>query len=180
MMAGSQDMSEAGKARVLVGVIAAAHGVRGLVRVKSFTADPKSVAAYGELSDELGQRRFRLTLQGQAKEGVVVAKIEGVADRDAAEALKGTKLYLPREALPEIAADDEFYQADLVGLRVEARDGRMLGRVKAVLNFGAGDVLEIEGEGTGLLLPFTKQAVPVVDLSAGKLVAEPPAEVEAR
>jgi len=178
-MAGSQDMSEAGKARVLVGVIAAAHGVRGLVRVKSFTADPKSVASYGELSDEKGTRRFRLTLQGQMKDGVI-AKIEGVADRDAAEALKGTKLYVAREALPEIAANDEFYQADLVGLRVEARDGKTLGRVKAVLNFGAGDVLEIEGEGTGLLLPFTKQAVPVVDLSAGKLVAEPPAEVEAR
>ena len=172
-------MNEAGKARVLVGVIAAAHGVRGLVRVKSFTADPKSVASYGELSDESGERRFRLALQGQVKEGVI-AKIEGVADRDAAEALKGTKLYVAREALPEIAADDEFYQADLVGLRVEARDGRVLGRVKAVLNFGAGDVLEIKGEGRELLLPFTKRVVPVIDLSAGKLVAEPPVEVEAR
>jgi 16S rRNA processing protein RimM len=178
-MAGSKDMSETGKARVLVGVIAAAHGVRGLVRVKSFTADPKNVASYGELSDELGRRRFRLILQGQAKEGVI-AKIEGVADRDAAEALKGTKLYVAREALPEIAANDEFYQADLVGLRVEARDGKPLGRVKAVLNFGAGDVLEIEGEGASLMLPFTKRVVPLVDLPGGRLVADPPAEVEAR
>jgi 16S rRNA processing protein RimM len=184
MLAGSQDMSETGKARVLVGVIAAAHGVRGFVRIKSFTADPKSIASYGELSDEKGLRHFRLTLQGRAKEGVI-ARIEGVADRDAAEALKGTKLYLAREALPDIEADDEFYHADLVGLRVEARDGRMLGRVKAVLNFGAGDVLEIEGpglegKGQGLLLPFTKRVVPVVDLPGGKLVAEPPVEVEAR
>jgi 16S rRNA processing protein RimM len=178
-MAGSNDMDETGKARVLVGVIAAAHGVRGLVRVKSFTADPKSVASYGELSDERGQRRFRLKLQGQAKEGVL-AQIDGVADRDAAEALKGTKLYVGREALPEIGADDEFYQADLVGLRVEARDGKTLGRVKAVLNFGAGDLLEIEGEGVSLMLPFTKQVVPLVDLPGGRLVAEPPAEVEAR
>jgi 16S rRNA processing protein RimM len=178
-MAGSKDMSEAGKARVLVGVIAAAHGVRGLVRVKSFTAHPKSVASYGELSDESGERRFHLALQGQVKEGVI-AKIEGVADRDAAEALKGTKLYVAREALPEIAADDEFYQADLVGLRVEARDGKPLGRVKAVLNFGAGDLLEIEGEGVSLMLPFTKRVVPLVDLPGGRLVADPPAEVEAR
>lgn len=178
-MAGSKDMNETGKARVLVGVIAAAHGVRGLVRVKSFTADPKSVASYGELSDERGQRRFRLNLQGQAKEGVI-AQINGVTDRDAAEALKGTKLFMAREALPEIAADDEFYQADLVGLRVESRDGKTLGRVKAVLNFGAGDLLEIEGEGVSLMLPFTKQVVPLVDLPGGRLVAEPPAEVEAR
>src|SRR5882672_8030462 len=178
-MAGSKDMNETGKARVLVGVIAAAHGVRGLVRVKSFTADPKSVASYGELSDEWGQRRFRLILQGQAKEGVI-AQIDGVTDRDAAKALKGTKLFVAREALPEIAADDEFYQADLVGLRVESRDGKTLGRVKAVLNFGAGDLLEIEGEGVSLMLPFTKQVVPLVDLPGGRLVAEPPAEVEAR
>jgi 16S rRNA processing protein RimM len=178
-MAGSKDMNETGKARVLVGVIAAAHGVRGLVRVKSFTADPKSIASYGELSDERGVRHFRLTLQGQAKDGVI-ARIDGVADRDAAEALKGTKLFVDREALPDIAADDEFYQTDLVGLRVEARDGKTLGRVKAVLNFGAGDLLEIEGEGVSLMLPFTKQVVPLVDLPGGRLVADPPTEVEAR
>jgi 16S rRNA processing protein RimM len=172
-------MSEAGKARVLVGVIAAAHGVRGLVRVKSFTAEPEGVASYGEVTDERGHRRFRLTLQGQAKDGVI-ARIEGVADRDTAEALKGTKLFVPRDALPEIAADDEFYQADLVGLRVETRDGRRLGRVKAVLNFGAGDMLEIEGEGGSQMLPFTKRVVPVVDLAGGRLVADPPDEVEAR
>jgi 16S rRNA processing protein RimM len=178
-MAGSNDMSETGKARVLVGVIAAAHGVRGLVRVKSFTADPKSIASYGELSDERGVRHFRLALQGQAKDGVI-ARLDGVVDRDAAEALKGTKLFVDREALPDIAADDEFYQTDLVGLRVEARDGKTLGRVKAVLNFGAGDLLEIEGEGVSLMLPFTKQVVPLVDLPGGRLVADPPTEVEAR
>jgi 16S rRNA processing protein RimM len=178
-MAGSKDMNETGKARVLVGVIAAAHGVRGLVRVKSFTADPKSIASYGELSDERGVRHFRLALQGQAKDGVI-ARIDGVVDRDAAEALKGTKLFVDRGALPDIAADDEFYQTDLVGLRVEARDGKTLGRVKAVLNFGAGDLLEIEGEGVSLMLPFTKQVVPLVDLPGGRLVADPPTEVEAR
>lgn len=170
-------MNETGKARVLVGAIAAAHGVRGLVRVKSFTADPKSVASYGELSDERGLRHFRLTLQGQAKDGVI-ARIDGIDDRDAAEALKGTRLFVDREALPALAEEDEFYQTDLVGLRVEARDGKTLGRVKAVLNFGAGDLLEIEGEGVSLMLPFTRQVVPLVDLPGGRLVADPPAEVE--
>jgi 16S rRNA processing protein RimM len=170
-------MNETGKARVLVGAIAAAHGVRGLVRVKSFTADPKSVASYGELSDERGLRHFRLTLQGQAKDGVI-ARIDGIDDRDAAEALKGTRLFVDREALPALTEEDEFYQTDLVGLRVEACDGKTLGRVKAVLNFGAGDLLEIEGEGVSLMLPFTRQVVPLVDLPGGRLVADPPAEVE--
>jgi 16S rRNA processing protein RimM len=170
-------MNETGKARVLVGAIAAAHGVRGLVRVKSFTADPKSVASYGELSDARGLRHFRLTLQGQAKDGVI-ARIDGIDDRDAAEALKGTRLFVDREALPALAEEDEFYQTDLVGLRVEACDGKTLGRVKAVLNFGAGDLLEIEGEGVSLMLPFTRQVVPLVDLPGGRLVADPPAEVE--
>jgi 16S rRNA processing protein RimM len=170
-------MNETGKARVLVGAIAAAHGVRGLVRVKSFTADPKSVASLGELSDERGLRHFRLTRQGQAKDGVI-ARIDGIDDRDAAEALKGTRLFVDREALPALAEEDEFYQTDLVGLRVEACDGKTLGRVKAVLNFGAGDLLEIEGEGVSLMLPFTRQVVPLVDLPGGRLVADPPAEVE--
>lgn len=171
--------SEAGKARVLVGVIAAAHGVRGLLRVKSFTAEPEGVAAYGPVTDESGQRLFRLSLAGKTKGGALV-RIEGVESRDAAEALKGTRLYVERAALPEIQGEDEFYQADLVGLRVEARDGRSLGRVKAVLNYGAGDVLEIGDGEASLLLPFTKAAVPVVDIPGGRLVAEPPAEVEAR
>ncbi|MFZ5789468.1 MAG: ribosome maturation factor RimM [Pseudomonadota bacterium] len=172
-------MSEAGKARVLIGVIAAAHGVRGLVRVKSFTAEPDGIAAYGPVTDASGKRVFRLSLAGKTKGGALL-RIEGVADRNAAEALKGTKLYVDRAQLPALEGEDEFYQTDLVGLRVEGRDGRTLGHVKAVLNYGAGDVLEIGDGRTSLLLPFTKKVVPVVDIAGGRLIAEPPVEVEAR
>jgi 16S rRNA processing protein RimM len=167
-------------ARVCIGAIIGAHGVRGQVRVKSFTADPRDVGAYGPVEDEAGTRRFRLRVSGAPKDGVVVAQIEGVVGRDAAEALKGTALYVPKAALPP-PEEDEFYHADLIGLRVELKDGSALGRVKALFDFGAGDVLEVETEGKGtLFLPFTRAVVPVVDVAGGRLVAVPPGEIEAR
>jgi len=167
--------------RICLGVVAGAHGVRGLVKVKAFTAVPADVAAYGPLGDEAGRRRWRLEVVGPApgkSADVVLARMEGVADRDAAQALHGVRLYVARTALPE-PEEDEFYHADLIGLRVEDGAGRGLGTVRAVENHGAGDLLEVEApDGRLVLLPFTRAAVPLVDVAGGRLVAAPPAEVE--
>jgi 16S rRNA processing protein RimM len=159
--------------RVLLGVITGAHGVRGLVRVKSFTAEPGAIAAYGPLEDERGERSFEIEPAGAAK-GVMIARLKGVGDRNAAEKLKGVRLYLPRAALPD-PGEDEYYHADLVGLRAMLRSGEAFGRVRAVHAYGAGDSLEIERpDGRTLLLPFTSAAVPVVDIKGGRLVIDPP------
>lgn len=168
-------MAAAAEERVLVGVVAGAHGVRGQVRIHSFTAAPADVAAYGPLFDETTTRRLQLTVTGATKDGVI-ARIRGVADRDAASALRGLRLYVPRSALPPTAAD-EFYHADLIGLAVELADGTGIGRVVAVQNYGAGDVLEIapSEDGRTFDLPFTRLTVPVVDLAGRRLVVEPPA-----
>ncbi|WP_142849623.1 ribosome maturation factor RimM [Telmatospirillum sp. J64-1] len=164
---------------VCVGVIVGAQGVRGAVRVKSFTADPLDVAAYGPVSDEQGKRSFRLKVVGEAK-GVVICTIAGVTDRDAAEALKGVTLHVDRASLPE-PEEDEFYHADLIGLAAELSDGSPFGRVRGIYDFGAGDVIEIgRNDGTVIMLPFTKAVVPMVDVKAGRLVVEPPPEVEAK
>ncbi len=168
-----------GEARVCLGVIAGPHGVRGLVRVKSFTEVPEDLASYGPLSDEQGRRRFDLTVTGRVKDALL-ARIEGVGDRDGAQVLKGTRLYVARDALPPIEEDETFYYADLVGLAAEDRDGCSLGRVTAVHDFGAGDVLELGRgpEGRPLFLPFNRVAVPLVDLEGGRIVVDPPAETK--
>lgn len=159
--------------RVCVGVISGAHGVRGAVRVKSFTADPADVAAYGPLADETGGREFRLRLVGNAK-GVLIARIAGIEDRDQAEVLRGLRLYLPRAALPP-TEEDEYYHADLIGLEAALVDGTPVGELRAVHDFGAGDTLEIvRASGPPLMVPFTRAVVPVVDLDAGRLVIDPP------
>mgnify|MGYP001810644741 CR=1 FL=1 len=155
--------------RVCIGAIVGAHGVRGAVRVKSFTADAVDVAAYGPVEDEAGKRRFKLRLVGEVK-GHVIAALEGVDDRDAAEALKGTGLYVPRDRLPEVE-EDEFLYSDLVGLTALATDGAVIGTVKGVANYGAGDLLDIARPGQGsLLVPFTRLAVPVVDMAKRQVV----------
>ncbi len=157
-----------------LGVITGAHGVRGQVRVKSFTAEPAAIAGYGPLADERGEQCFALELVGAAK-GVLIARIEGVADRDAAERLKGVGLYLDREALPAPGAE-EYYLADLVGLEASLSDGSKLGVVAAVHDFGAGASIEIAAEeGAQVVVPFTAAAVPVVDIAGGRLVVAPPA-----
>ena len=159
--------------RVCVGVVTAPHGVRGAVRVKSFTAAPDDVARYGALEYETGERRFTLILVGEGK-GVVLARISGVADRNQAEELRGLRLYLPRSALPA-PQEDEYYHADLIGLEAALEDGTMIGQVRAVHDFGAGDVLELELQGKPpVLVPFTRAVVPVVDLERGVLVIAPP------
>jgi len=172
-------VGEAGRlaeARVCLGVVGAPHGVRGAVRIKSFTDAPEAIAGYGALEDESGARRFTLCVVGMAKgEGMLIATLSGVGDRDRAEALRGLRLYLPRAALPP-TAEDEFYHADLVGLTAALGDGTPLGMVIAVHDFGAGDMLEIGRDvGGPVLVPFTRAAVPVVDLAARRVVLDPPA-----
>ena len=155
--------------RVLLGVVAAPHGVRGLVRIRSFTEDPMAIASYGELSDEAGKTRYRVEALSTVK-GAVLARIEGVADRNAAEAIRGLRLYVERERLPA-TSEREWYEADLVGLAAVGRDGRDWGKVIAFHDFGAGSVMEVSG---GVMLPFTDEAVPEIDVAGGKVVVEPP------
>jgi 16S rRNA processing protein RimM len=160
--------------RVCLGVIVGAHGVRGAVRIKSFTAEPKDIAHYGALEDEDGERRFRLHIAGSAT-GVVIARITGIANRNQAEELRGLRLYLPRAALPP-AGEEEYYHADLIGLAAVLVDGTPLGLVRAVHDFGAGDTLDIarpDGR-QPVMVPFTRAIVPVVDVANGRLVIDPP------
>jgi 16S rRNA processing protein RimM len=159
-----------------MGVVGAPHGVRGAVRIKSFTDEPNAIADYGALEDESGAKHFTLRVIGTAKgDGMVIAALSGVADRDQAEALRGLRLYAPRAALPP-TEEDEFYHADLVGLAAMLDSGDPLGHVVAVHDFGAGDMLEIaRAKGQPVLVPFTRAAVPVVDIAGGRVVVAPPA-----
>ncbi|MDD9991863.1 MAG: ribosome maturation factor RimM [Rhodospirillales bacterium] len=152
-----------------LGRFVGAHGVRGIVRIKSHTANPDDLAAYGPLSDETGTRRFSVTVTGHVK-GLVLARIEGIDDRDAAEALRGTDLHVPRAALPPTEGE-EYYHVDLLGLRAESEDGTALGRVSAVHDHGAGPIVEIQPpEGPSTLVPFTREHVPAVDIEGGRMV----------
>ncbi|WP_147110577.1 ribosome maturation factor RimM [Tateyamaria sp. syn59] len=159
---------------ICVGAISGAYGVRGEVRVKSFCADPEDIEAYSPLTTEDGARFFSLAIIRPMKNGFV-ARIAEVATKEDADALKGTQLFACRDQLPHLP-DDEFYYTDLVGLEVFDTGGTSLGRVKSVQNHGASDLLEIHAPGgtTTVLLPFTKAAVPTVDLSARRIVADPP------
>jgi 16S rRNA processing protein RimM len=164
--------------RILVGRFGAPHGVRGEVRVKSFTGDPLALAAYDGLSDASGARAFRIESARLVKDDMLVVRIEGVRDRTAAEALVNCDLYLPRAALPQ-TEDDEFYVADLIGLDVVSADGAPLGSVRDVLNYGAGDILDVlRADGASMLVPFTKAAVPHVDMAARRVTVDPPVETE--
>jgi 16S rRNA processing protein RimM len=160
--------------KVCLGVIVGAHGIRGEVRVKSFTGREADIASYGELSDESGSRLFRLRLTGQAR-GALLARIAGVSDRNAAEALRGLRLYVDRTALPQTQAD-EYYHADLIGLAVLTAEGHVLGRVSAVHNHGAGDLLEIEGaDRRSTLVPFQKAFLESIEPQQGRIVLSPAA-----
>lgn len=159
--------------RVCLGAVAGAFGVRGEVRLKSFCAVPEDIAAYGPLESEDGARRFEVHLV-QAVKGGFAARLSGVPTRAAAEALRGARLYADRAVLPP-PAEDEFYHSDLIGLEVRDTGGALLGRVRAVHDHGAGDLLEIDvAGGPSVLLPFTRAAVPLVDLAAARIVADPP------
>jgi 16S rRNA processing protein RimM len=161
-------------ARVCLGIVTGAHGIKGWVRIKSFTADPEAIASYGALSDESGARRFEIDLVG-AQKGVLLARVKGIDDRNAAERLKGLRLYVRRADLPP-PEDGEFYQADLIGLAALLEDGTRFGTVRAVNDFGAGASLEIADEaGKIVVVPFTGAAVPVVDVAGKRIVVVPPA-----
>jgi len=167
--------------RIRVARIGAAHGIRGEVRLWSFTEDPLAVAQYGPLETEDGKRRFEIEAVRAAKD-FLVARLAGVADRNAAEALRNTDLFVPRDRLPAIEEDDTFYHADLVGLAAVSEDGAALGTVTAIHNFGAGDLIEIAptAGGEALLIVFNETTVPTVDIKAGRIVVVRPIETDAR
>jgi 16S rRNA processing protein RimM len=164
------------KRLVKMATIGAAHGVKGEVRVKSATAEPMALASYGALLADDG-RAFEIEALHPAKGDMLIVKFRGIDDRDAAQALNGVVLHAERSALPPVSGKDEFYHADLIGLAAVDASGRVLGTVTAVHDFGAGDMLDIAPlKGPSLLVPFTKAAVPEVDISGGRLTVVPPAE----
>ena len=159
-----------GANRILLARIAGAHGIRGEVLIHSFTEPPENVAAYGPLSDKAAARSFTVERARLTPKGVV-ARLKGVTTRDAAEALKGIELYLAREQLPA-TEEGEFYHADLIGLAAVDADGKRIGEIVAVQNYGAGDLLEVRLAGAGKteLVPFTEAFVPEVDIAAKRVV----------
>ena len=164
-------------AQICVARIGAPHGVRGAVKLWTFTEDPMAVMQYGPLATKDGTRRFEVADAREAK-GHLVATLKGVATREDAERLNGTELYIAREKLPATDAD-EYYHADLVGLAAVTPANEPLGRVIAIHNFGAGDIIEIAPpQGATMLLPFTNAVVPSVDLTGGRVVIELPEEID--
>ena len=157
---------------VLLGQFGAAHGLKGEVRLKTYTQDPLAIGDYGPLRSEDG-RRFEIFGLRPAKE-VLIAKVKGISDRNAAERLTNLKLYVERSVLGDAEEEDEFFHADLVGLVVEDEAGTALGHVQALYDFGAGDMVEVKpiSGGKTILLPFTKAAVPSVDVAGGRLVVD--------
>lgn len=167
--------------RILVGVIGAPHGVRGEVRLKSYTAEPGTVAEYPVLwAGRTAARRLRIAAARPLKDDMLVVRFDGVVDRAAAQALTNTQLFVARADLPATEAD-EFYHADLIGLAVVLPDGRGLGTVVALANFGAGDMIEVAPAATGdtFYVPFTRAFVPTVDLQGGRLVLSDDAMADA-
>jgi len=169
---------DADTSRLLVGEIGAAQGLKGEVRLRSYTQEPTDIAAYGPLRDEAGTTSIEIE-RVRVTPKALIARIKGVSTREAAEALNRTKLYVAREALPQ-AAEDEWYVADLIGLKAVSPDGEPLGAVAAVHNFGASDIVEITPvEGASYLVAFTDDTVPEVDIARGRLVLVRPEEIEA-
>ena len=164
--------------RICVGAIAGAFGVQGEVRLKSFCADPGAIATYAPLYSEDGSRSFTVKIT-RSLNGALAARLSGIATKEQADAVRGLTLYADRAKLPNLP-DDEFYHADLIGLEVLDTGGAVLGKVQSVQNHGAGDILEIYAPGlkTTLLLPFTHAVVPTVDLTAGRIIVDPPEEIE--
>lgn len=161
--------------RILLGRILSAHGIRGDVLVASYASEPQAIAAYGPLETDEAGRRLELSVVRVTPKGVV-ARVAGVNDRNAAEALKGVALYVDRARLPS-AEEGEFYHADLVGLAAEDREGHRIGTVVAVENYGAGDILELRLEGSRQteMIPFADAFVPEVDVAGGRIVVVLPA-----
>jgi 16S rRNA processing protein RimM len=161
-------------ARVCLGQIGAPHGVRGEVRLRSFTAEPEAIVSYGPLQTEDGHAVTIESLR-PAKDHFV-ATLSGIHDRNTAEQLTNVRLYVPRERLPQLREADEFYHADLIGLAVVNRAGEQIGTVVAIHNFGAGDLIEVRANGGGgtEFLPFDETNVPAIEIAAGRIVVDPP------
>lgn len=159
---------------ICVGAIGGSFGVHGEVRIKSYTSDPEAIADYTPLTTEDGSRSFDIQITRDINQGFA-ARLTGVRSKEDADALKGTRLFAPRESLPNLP-DDEFYHTDLMGLDVFDTGGVQIGTVKAVHNHGATDLLEVQTPGSAetLLLPFTLAGIPTVDLTAGRIIADPP------
>ncbi|WGW04265.1 ribosome maturation factor RimM [Tropicibacter oceani] len=159
---------------VCVGAFSGAFGVHGEVRLKSFTADPLAIADYAPLTLEDGSGSYDIQITREINNGFA-ARVTGIATKEQADALRGTRLFAPRDRLPSLP-DDEYYHADLIGVAVFDAGGAPLGTVKSVQNHGAADLLElaIPGQSKTVLLPFTMAVVPTVDLAAGRIVADPP------
>ena len=164
---------------VAVGVIIGAHGIRGQVKIRSFTDNPEDILAYGALLNKEGTRRFEVRIEGETKGGII-ASLKGVTDRNVAEQMRGTELFVDRNNIPE-ADEDEFAYDELIGLNASSADGTLIGKITAVLNFGANDVIEIRMAATGKkeLLPFTKVVFPEIDVKAGKVIVDMPEMIEA-
>ena len=159
---------------ICVGTLAGAFGVRGEVRLKSFTSNPDDIANYAPLLTENGDKSFEIVITGRLKNGLA-ARLSGVVKKEQADDLKGTKLFVPRDRLPSLQ-EDEFYYSDLIGMLVYDTGGNEIGKVQAVLNHGAGDLLEIHGANLkmSLMIPFTKEVVPTVDIVSRRIVTDPP------
>lgn len=170
-----------GGKRICIGAFAGAHGVRGEARVKCFTEAPESIAAYGPVTGEDGGRSFRLVVIRMLKPDLALVRAPEIASREDAQSLAGTRIYVERSALPA-TGEDEFYFEDLIGLSAFTDDGAPAGRVAAVHNFGAGDILELgpaPGRERPLLIAFTRDIVPAIDLAAGRIVIAAAALAEA-
>lgn len=159
---------------ICVGAFSGSYGVNGEVRLKSFCADPEAIADYSPLTTEDGKHSYAITITRSIK-GALVAKVEGITNKEQADDLKGIRLFASRDQLPALP-DDEFYYADLIGLTVLDTGGTVLGKVHAVQNHGASDLLEImpSAGGNTILLPFTREVVPTVDLATGRIIVDPP------
>lgn len=170
--------THAGNRLILMGRIGAAHGIRGEVRVQSFTSEPLDLVRYSPFATN----RPGLEISIETARGVtnmLVARLAGIDDRNAAERLNGVELYVERERLPAPDEEDDFYHADLIGLVVRLTDGTTIGEVGAVLNHGAGDIIEVRGPaGDSFLYPFTRAVVPEVHIADGYLVVDPPVDAE--
>lgn len=164
---------------IQLAVIGGAHGIKGEVRVKSYTDDPLAFGDYGKLHDKNGTKYQ--VIKARVSKNVVVTRFKSVDTREKAEALNGIKLYVDRSRLPEVEDEDEFYLSDLDGLDCVDEAGAVIGFVKGVHNFGAGDIIEVQHKGSGdAFYPFTKEVVPNVDIEAGTLTLIPPSEVSER
>ena len=177
MMTAANDIGDPSLRKICLGKVTGPQGLDGSVRIKSYTAHPEDIASYGPVTDKEGRSQFDIQILRSTNKGLV-AKLGGIEDRAAAEAIKGLELYVTRDVLPE-PEEGEFYFSDLIGLDVVSIEGNLIGKVKSMDNFGAGNLIEIEfGEMNSFILPFSDQAVPVIDIVGGRVVVRLPDEDE--